>query len=198
MIFNKTKHQYMIKLYLFITLFMLTYLPASYSQSPYYTLKFSVTESPWGEMNLPAFDITVETCSFEYKPDVLSGDYWFGKDTSQLNWNNLPDSMYNVLSCIESKKLGDSYDNSNQDMVWENIYKIRIVKNNRDTMTVVYPVLIKSFVTFMDLGKIPFTKGYFELTRDMVYSSDKYLSITLPENYVWKSISYEDRKIKIN
>jgi hypothetical protein len=178
--------------------FMIAFIGSGFSQSPYYALKFSVTEIPWGEMNLPAFDIMVETCSFEYKPVVPSDDYWFGKDTSQLNWDNLPDSMYNALSCIESKKLGDSYDNSNQDMVWENIYKIRIVKNNRDTMTVVYPVLIKSFVTFMDLGAIPFTPGYFEITRDLVYIfNDNVLSVTLPDSYIWKSINFDDRKIKL-
>lgn len=171
---------------------------SGFAQSPYFSIKFTVTESPPEKMNLASYEITSETCNFEYDPFVPSGDYWFGIDTSVLDWDNLPDSMYSVLSCSQRTTITDNYEYSNQGMIWENIYKYRIVKNNTDTMIVLFPVLVKSFRTSIDLGAIPFSPGYFEITRDLVYIfNDHVLSVTLPDNYLWKSINFEDRKIKL-
>lgn len=177
---------------------MIAYISSGYSQSPYFSIKFSVTESPPEKMNLASFEITAENCNFEYEPFVPSGDYWFGRDTSVLDWDNLPESMYSIMSCLQSVSKKDSYESSNQGMIWEHIYKYKIVKNSIDTMIVVFPVLVKSFRTSIDLGAIPFTPGYFEITRDLVYDfNDNVLSVTLPVNYIWESINFDDRKIKL-
>lgn len=164
-----------------------------YSQSPYYSISLSMAD------NENSYKITLQTRSFDYDPVVSSGDYWFGKDTSKLNWDNLPDSMYGLIK--ETKvnvQNGNQYKESNQAMIWERIYKFTIVQNNTDTMTIVFPILIKSFVTFIKLENIPFTKGYFELTHDIYYSSDDHLHATLPQTYLWKPTGYDERKIRIN
>lgn len=183
---------------LFSFVLMIASTGSNFAQSPYFSIKFTVTESPPEKMNLASYEITAETCNFEYKPFVPSGDYWFGRDTSVLNWDNLPDSMYSIMSCMQNVTKKDSYEQSNQGMIWEHIYKYKIVKNNTDTMIVVFPVLVKSFRTSIDLDVIPFTTGYFEISKDLVYNfNDHDLSVTLPESYTWKSIYFEDRKIKL-
>lgn len=163
-----------------------------YSQSPYYSLSLTMAD------NANAYKISLQTCSFVYDPVVSSNDYWFGRDTSKLDWDNLPDSMYGKLNCVSDVQNGNAYKDGNQAMVWERIYKFTIVQNNTDTMTVVFPVLIKSFVTHIKLEGISFAKGYFELTHDMYYSFDDHLHITLPETYLWKPGNFDLRKIKLN
>ena len=71
---------------------------AVYSQSPYYSVKFSVGSTDRIE-GIDFFKIELTTCRFEYDPVIPSGDYWFGKDTSVLDWDNLPDSLINKLKC---------------------------------------------------------------------------------------------------
>lgn len=194
------KHIYKALLFLIIcTCFLARF---SYSQSPYYTIKFSVTDASSGGY---VYTIAKQVCEFDYKPVINSGDYWFGRDTSTLNWNNLPDSMYTLLKCgDESVEKGMVYEDSNQSMVWENIYRFRIIRRKAettaasDTMTIVFPVLLKAFVTFINLGSIPFTPGYYEPIYDFKYSQDNHMSMSLPEGYPWKSILYEERKIRLN
>lgn len=172
-----------------------------YAQSPFYSIKFSVVDD---EAASHTYTISRQVCEFDYTPVINSGDYWFGKDTSMLNWNSLPDTMYKLLKCgDESLGNGMIYENSNQAMVWENIYKFKIIRTGKntgtsDTMTIVFPVLLKSFVTFIKLGTIRFAPGYYEPIYDFKYSYDEYLNIKLPEGYTWNSINFEDRKIKIN
>lgn len=48
-----------------------------YSQSPYFTMSFSVEDE--STLNVKA-DYKIETCRFDYDPVIPSGDYWFGKD----------------------------------------------------------------------------------------------------------------------
>lgn len=175
----------------FILLFFLL-TAAVYSQSPYYSINLSMAD------NTNAYKITLQTCSFNYDPLVGSGDYWFGKDTSKLDWDNLPDSMYGKINCAGDVQNGNAYKDGNQAMVWERIYKFTIVQNNTDTMTIVFPILIKSFVTHIELNGIPFAKGYFELTNEMYYYFDDHLHVTLPETYLWKSGNVDLRKIKIH
>ena len=157
---------------------------AAYTQSPYYSLKFSVGDSGTINHN-DDYVIDVTSCQFDYDPVIPSGDYWFGRDTSRLDWQNLPDSVLKTISCVNYVKNGSVYENSNQAMVWENIYAIRIVRNSSDTMLIVFPVKIKSFVTFMDLGNIPFKTGIFDLTNDIVYSYNQGLKLEIPVGYNW-------------
>ena len=155
-----------------------------YSQSPYFTLSFSVEDEPALNNNAD-YKIELTTCRFDYDPVIPSGDYWFGKDSSQLNWENLPDSMIKKLSCNTVITDGSHYENSNQSMVWENIYAIKIVRNLSDTMLIVFPVKIKSFVTFIRLGSIPFKTGLYDLTDIISYTFKEWLYLEIPQNYQW-------------
>jgi hypothetical protein len=174
------------------------------SQTPYTSIKFSVIDNPGNEN--PAGKITIyeKVCEFDYEPVVPSGDYWFGKDTSQLNWDALPDSMYNRLNCKEYIIDSAEVYYSVHHMAWEEIFCYKIVRENhlgiKDSMTIVFPILVKSFVTFLNLGLIPFKPGYFELTNAIVYTADpvsKKVSFSFPADYKWESIEYKDRKIKL-
>lgn len=176
----------------------------AFSQSPFFSIKFNVSSPPGEQILSKSYQIIDKTCSFNYKPEIISGDYWFGKDTSKLDWESLPDSMYSKLECgKENITDGAKYENSDQDMIWEKIYCFKIIetgnqKKSPDTMTIVFPVLIKSFVTLINLGGIQFSPGYFELTNVLLYKtgSDSYLHISLPEAHTWKSVKFEERKIK--
>ncbi len=170
-----------------------------FAQTPYYSVKFTITESH--DKN-SAYSISERRCSFKYKPVVPSGDYWFGKDTSQLDWNNLPDTMYNLLECKNMEAVyGKEFKDGNQSMIWENIFIISITRQKpgtpADTMTIVFPVLVKSFVTYINLGNVAFTPGYFELTNNLIYNTEKDVSASLPEDFIWVSTGFENRKIKI-
>ncbi len=168
----------------FAIAFALTNSGIIYSQSPFYSIKFSVEDSGTINHN-DEYVIDVTTCSFSYDPVITSGDYWFGKDTSQLDWQNLPDSVLKTMSCKNSIVQSTVYESSNQAMVWENIYAIRIVRNSSDTMLIVFPVKIKSFVTFIDLGSIPFKSGIFDLTNDINYTFSQWLKLAIPAGYSW-------------
>jgi len=155
-----------------------------YTQSPYYTIKFSVGET--GEIeSSEEYKIELTSCKFDYDPVIPSGDYWFGRDTSLLNWENLPDSMIQKLACSTGEIQGTSYENSSQAMIWENIYAIKIVRNTTDTMLIIFPVKIKSFVTYINLGNIPFKIGLYDLTDIVTYTFKDWLYIEIPQNYKW-------------
>ena len=155
-----------------------------YSQSPYFTMSFSVEDE--STLNVKAdYKIEMTTCRFDYDPVIPSGDYWFGKDTSLLNWDNLPDSMIKKLSCNTTETKRAQYENSNQAMVWENIYAIKIIRNLSDTMLIVFPVKLKSFVTYIKLGSIPFKTGLYDLTDIITYTFKEWLYLEIPENYKW-------------
>lgn len=155
-----------------------------YSQSPYFTMSFSIADE--NSLNTATeYSIVLTTCRFDYDPVIPSGDYWFGKDTSLLNWENLPDSMINKLSCTSSETAGAQFENSNQAMVWENIYAIKIVRNSADTMLIVFPVKIKSFVTYIKLGSIPFKTGLHNLTDVITYTFKEWLYLEIPPDNKW-------------
>lgn len=171
-----------------------------YSQTPYYSVKFSIIDDP--KENI-VYTVSERVCKFDYKPVVPSGDYWFGKDTSVLNWNSLADSMYSLLKCTDKPSVkGKEFKDGEQSMIWETIFTLAITRhkanNPDDTMTIVFPVLVKSFVTFINLGNIEFKPGYFELTDNLIYNTKDNVSVSLPENFVWVSVDFENRKIKIN
>ncbi|HAX48172.1 MAG TPA: hypothetical protein PK605_03805 [Ignavibacteria bacterium] len=155
-----------------------------YTQSPYYTIKFSVGETGETESS-EEYKIELISCKFDYDPVIPSGDYWFGRDTSLLNWENLPDSMIQKLACSTAEIQGSSYENSSQAMIWENIYAIKIVRNTTDTMLIIFPVKIKSFVTYINLGNIPFKMGLYDLTDIVTYTFKDWLYIEIPQNYKW-------------
>jgi hypothetical protein len=170
------------------------------SQTPYYSIKFSMIDTS-GEKNV--YSISERICRFDYKPFIRSGDYWFGKDTSALDWDNLPDSMYNLLKCDDKPDVSENeFKSGGHQMVWENIYIFTISKTDpgsaENKMIIVFPVLVKSFVTYIDLGKIEFKKGYYELTNSLIYSTENQVSVFLPEGFEWGSIPFENRKIRIN
>ncbi len=184
-----------------LLLFILPYI--SFSQTPYCSIKFTILDAPENENPSGTFTITEKMCEFNYKPVVPSGDYWFGRDTSVLNWNDLPEEMYTLLKCNENAVKGANVEYSVQHMSWEKIFQYKIVRKNfsgtQDTMTIVFPILVKGFVTFFDIGNILYKPGYYELIKNIVYtSSDNGVTLTLPGNYIWTSINFEDRKIKIN
>lgn len=177
-----------------------------HAQTPYYSLKLSVNDTSANNFN---YNITAYDVSFQYTPVVPSGDYWFGNDTSVLNWNALPDSLINSSSVKKlSSAPGKSFEYGNQQMVWENIITFIITrqradtKNNEpaitDTMIIVMPVLLKSFVTFIDPGTVPFKKGYYEILSGFIYESSNWLKITLPANLVWQNTDFEARKIRLD
>lgn len=168
------------------------------AQTPYYKIEFSIYDGLGS-----AFEITSQHCEFDYKPFIKSGDYWFGKDTSALDWSNLPDSMYSRLECKRNAPVkGDKFTEGIQSMIWERIFSFSIVRdrkaNTADTMIIVFPVLVKSFVTYINLGEIEFKRGYFELTDKLIYNTKDNLVVTLPESFIWESAAFESRKIKIN
>lgn len=167
-----------------------------FSQSPYYSIQFSVKDIDGSKIT----SITQKICHFEYTPVIPSGDYWFGKDTSQLNWGNLPDSMYSKLKCgSESMVNSAEFKDANQGMVWENIYKFTVINSNGDTMIIVFPVIMKSFVTTIKLNDISFRKGYYELINGILYRYDtNNLYMELPDNYKWEETEFYNHKIKIN
>lgn len=155
-----------------------------YSQSPYYSIQFSIGEKDRIE-NIDFYKIELTTCRFDYDPMIPSGDYWFGKDSSQLNWDSLPDSLIKKLECSTAETQGSAYEYSNQAMVWENIYAIKIVRNITDTMLIVFPVKIKSFVTYIKLGSIPFKTGLYDLTDIITFTFKEWLYLEIPNNYEW-------------
>ena len=177
-----------------------------YAQSPYSSVKFVLCDT--SQKNY-IYTIKEYVCNFAYEPVVPSGDYWFGKDTSKLNWRNLPDSLINSLGCKKVNAVeGKTFEYGNQQMIWEHIITLTITRQNidlkndepaiYDTMVVVMPVLLKSFVTYIHLGTIPFKEGYFEILSGFIYDSSDWLKITLPADFQWQSVGFEERKIKIN
>ncbi len=191
----------------FCLLILLNILTGSlFSQTPYYSLKLNITDT---ETKDYIYLIKEHVCKFDYKPVIRSGDYWFGKDTSTLNWKSLPDSMYNSLSCKKVTEVeGKNFKNGNQQMIWEHIFSLTITRQiadskidelvKYDTMIIVFPVLLKSFVTYIDLGAIEFNKGYYELIDEFVYDPNDWLKITLPKDHKWRGVDFEERKIKID
>jgi hypothetical protein len=182
----------------FILLISLIIIAQTAAQTPYYKIEFSVYDGQGS-----GFETTSQSCDFDYKPFIKSGDYWFGKDTSALDWNNLPDSLYSRLECKGNAPVkGDKFTEGIQSMIWERIFSFTIVRNRKaspaDTMIMVFPVLVKSFVTYINLGKIEFKPGYFELTDNLIYNTNDNLVVTLPENFKWEAAEFERRKIKIN
>ncbi len=174
------------------------------SQTPFTNIKFRVIDNPGNENPAGKLTIYEKVCEFDYEPKVPSGDYWFGLDTSQLNWDALPDSMYKRLNCKEHVIDSQEVNYSVQHMAWEEIFRYKIVRINylgiADSMTIVFPILVKSFVTFLDLGQISFTPGYFELTGIIKYSTNtesKKVSFSFPTDHRWESMDYANRKIRI-
>lgn len=179
--------------------------PTILSQSPYSSVKFELSDT--SQKNY-TYTVNQYICNFNYEPVVPSGNYWFGKDTSKLNWRNLPDSLINSLGCKKVNAVeGKIYEYGNQQMISEHIITITITRqrSNRktdedvkyDTMIIVMPVLLKSFVTYIDLGTITFNKGYYSL-EGFVYDWSDWLKISLPAVINWQSVGFDDRKIKIN
>lgn len=179
---KKTKGSIPLKVISVLMLFLC--ISTLFSQSPYFTMSFSISDE--NSLNTAAeYSIVLTTCRFDYDPVIPSGDYWFGKDTSVLNWENLPDSMIKKLVCSTAETKGSAYENSNQAMIWENIYAIKIVRNSADTMLIVFPVKIKSFVTYIKLGSIPFKTGLHDLTDVVTYTFKEWLYLEIPPDYKW-------------
>ena len=187
-----------------ILFFLIMLNSALLAQSPFYSIKFYINSSPFASENA-SYSVSWQSCEFDYDPVIPSGDYWFDNDTSALNWSKLPDSIYGKAICSDPDTgYGQAFEVSNQAMMWEKFLKFTITKTypedgSSSTMIIVFPVLIKSFVTYIDLGEFFFFQGYYELTDDIVYSIDdrKHLHLSLPKNYSWKKIDIEKRKIKL-
>ncbi|MBZ0201996.1 MAG: hypothetical protein K8I03_03160 [Ignavibacteria bacterium] len=184
--------------------FLFLFNSALLSQSPFYSIKFNVNPSPFAPENA-SYSVSWQSCEFDYDPVIPSGNYWFGNDTSALSWSNLPDSFYGKVTCSNPDTgYSQAFEVSNQAMMWEKFLKFTITKTypengSSSTMIIVFPVLIRAFVTYIDLGQFFFNEGYFELTDDIVYKIDdkKHVHLSLPKNYSWKKIDIEKRKIKL-
>jgi hypothetical protein len=139
-----------------------------------------------GDTCLSLYKITQEQCKFR------DASIKFSHDTSSVDWKNIPDSLTKNLICAENLTITKesyvvNYEYSNQNYAFESLF-IFIIQRNKcgktETMKISFPVIISSFVTFIDLGKIYFVPGEFYLTDELNYSltQNDYLKITLPEN----------------
>ena len=117
---------------------------------------------------------------------------WFGHDTSNFDWSKLPlitDKDYSCAIYNENsyKSYVIEYKYGRHDYVFENIFRFTISREkcgNKDTMIFVFPIKISSFETMIDLGRIYFEPGVYNIDEALIYtigkSEDVY--ITLPDN----------------
>jgi len=170
------------KIILTFILFLSMYLP-SLAQTPSFSFKFRLEElMSHGIDSESTYTIDMEKCEFrEEKID-------YSHDTSDIDWNNLPDILhYKSVGILTRKSYVLDFNLRNHDYVFENIFIINIYREKGgeyDTMKISLPIKMKSFVTFIDFGKIYFVPGYYNLADKLIYFIDEssYLQITIQEN----------------
>ena len=170
------------KKYLVFVFFVSLYLQTQ-AQTPSFSLKFKLEELMYhGIDSVSTYTISLGLCEFRN----VKIDY--SHDTSDIDWNNLPDTLhFRNVGTLTGKSYILDFNIRNHDYAFENIYKINIYREKGgeyDTMIIWFPVKMRSFVTFIDFGKIYFVPGYYNLAGKLIYFIDKnnYLQITLQEN----------------
>jgi hypothetical protein len=156
------------------------------AQSPYYSLLLSIKDDTTADKN-SAYKIYHRLCVSDER---IIGDF-FTNDTSNINWNDPPPEFFNSLKCIETSELiSHQFKYSDQVMMYEMIVHLMIIDEiSQDTMQIVFPVKIKSFVTSIDLENIPFKKGIYEIDNGLEYSLDGMrLRMKLRDDYEWRAV----------
>lgn len=135
------------------------------------------------------YTINLEQCKF-YKTEIK-----YTQDTSKTDWKNLPEEISRNMICkeIDSRKSNSyvtKYYYHNHDYAFENLIKINIYRekcNKSDTMSIVFPIRISSFVTMVKFGVLYFYPGKYDLTDDMEYKKENgYLNILPKANVLPK------------
>lgn len=167
-----------------LVIFIIFFSAVSFAQSPYYSIKVSIKKEA-GDKHTYEYYHTL--C---IPPELSTDGDTFDHDTSKLDWQNLSKEFLNSFECRELGSETDSiYVFGNQMMVYENLAKITIVRTGggtQDTMSMIFPIKIKSFVTFINIRDIPFNNKTYDMTNDMVYSTEgMYLNIKPRDDYEW-------------
>jgi hypothetical protein len=167
-----------------LIIFIISFSPAAFSQSPYYSMKVSIKQEPGDNYTYRYFHTICQPKEWSTRGDT------FDHDTSRLSWDNLSIEYLSGLECKDLESESDSiYFYGNQMMVYENIMKVTVVRSGAgaaDTMRMIFPVKIKSFVTYINITNIPFYNKTYDLTNDMEYSiKGMYLSIKPAADYEW-------------
>ena len=115
---------------------------------------------------------------------------------SKIDWNNLPDEISKSIICEDVDKVIKKgyitdYYFSKLGFVYENIFKINIYRDKcgkYDTMVVSFPVIISSFFTDIDFGKLYFYPGDYNLTDKIDYEmkDNSFLTLKPKENVLPK------------
>ena len=170
------------KTFLAFILFLSMYLP-SLAQTPSFSFKFRLEElMSHGIDSESTYNIELDKCEFR---EVTIN---FSHDTSDVDWNYLPDTSHcKSTGTLTGKSYILDFNLRNHDYAFENFYIINIYREKGgeyDTMKISFPIKMRSFVTFIDFGKIYFVPGYYNLADKMIYFIDEksYLQITLQEN----------------
>ncbi len=159
----------------------------SFSQSPQVTVSFRLEElMSHGDTCASVYTIKQKQCEFPRNPVKQA------HDTSSIDWNNIPDSLFQRIKCDEynsvtKKSYVIEYIFDRIEYAFEKIYTFiisRIKCGKSETMEIKFPVKIRSFFTTINLGKIYFVPGKYDISEKLEYSLTKndFLQITLPEN----------------
>jgi hypothetical protein len=162
----------------------------SFSQTPSFSVEFRLEEIMYhGDTCNSTYTISLERCKF-YDADIK-----YTQDTSRIDWKNLPEDISRKMSCKEisnreNKSYITDYYYQNHDYAFENLIKINIYREKcakSDTMSIIFPIRISSFVTMVKFGILYFYPGRYDLTDDMEYIKNSgYLNILPKENILPK------------
>lgn len=154
-----------------------------FAQSPYYEINISVKKEP-GDSSVYKY-----IHSFCTPPEWSNKGETYESDTSAIEWN-LSAGYIDSLKCSEVKSESDSiYSYGNKIMVYEYIIKVIVIRERegiRDTMKIIFPVKIRSFVTLVDMTNIPFHSDTYNMANDMVYTvNGMEMTIKPAKNFQW-------------
>ena len=175
------KMKYKFHFILVTTSLVILFAQISFAQSPYLTFKAEINGDKDFILQLNMWDL-----SQRYDTSYL-------KDKNKIN---VADSNL-VFALIDT---GKSFELGNQWFTTDRVFAFWIIKENEittDTMVVIFVVEEYSWVTNIDLGKLDFKPGYFEVPIDYTKSKENnYTSfLTINKNYNWQITSEEERRI---
>jgi hypothetical protein len=169
------------------TIFLAFLLFASqlFAQSPYYIFNVSIKQEQGTEK--ARFNFLHRVCPFSFTQ--MKGSV-FENDTSGVDWSKFNYDTIKSAKCFEVTADNDtSLNYGNQWRVYEHVLYTRITNPAADTMEIIIPVKINSFVTYVSLKNIPFRKGKFVLNDNMVYMPDAdesmYMHVQVSNDYKW-------------
>lgn len=156
------------------------------AQSPYYSIMFSIEQNLKEDITYSYFH---KLCTNE---ELTFSSDWFSHDTSTVDWENLSQDEIAGFYCSELKTEVDKYFKySNQLLAYNRIAHIEIsrsIKCEVETMIIVFPVMIQSFFTEIDLRGLKFRKGIYEISDGLNYDLEDNLKITLNNEFRWKKV----------